>query len=94
MCMFSATAFNFAIMIRQQRLRLLALVNEVRLTPIVWGGWVRATSSHRLLPGDVMVLQQGKALCDVVLLQGNCLVVESTLTGEVLCLLSVAQECG
>ena len=83
LCIFLATAINFGIIMRQQRLRLMALVNEVRLTPMVWGGWVRATSSHRLLPGDVVVLQQGKALCDVVMLQGNCLVVESTLTGEV-----------
>jgi len=51
--------------------------------PLVWDGWVRAISSHRLLPGDVMVLQPGKALCDMVLLQGTCLVMESMLSGEV-----------
>ena len=65
----------------------MALVNEVRLTPLVVGGWVRGVSSHRLLPGDVLVLQPGKALFDMVLLQGNCLCVESMLSGEVRLLL-------
>ena len=69
--------------LRVQRKKIKALVNECRLTPLVWDGWVRAISSHRLLPGDVMVLQQGKALCDMVVLQGTCLVVESMLSGEV-----------
>ena len=69
--------------LRAQRKKIKALVNECRLTPLVWDGWVRAISSHRLLPGDVMVLQQGKALCDMVVLQGTCLVVESMLSGEV-----------
>ena len=40
-------------------------------------------SSHRLVPGDVVVLQQGRALWDVVLLRGACLVTESMLSGEV-----------
>ena len=65
------------------RKKMMALVNEVRLTPLVVGGWVRGVSSHRLLPGDVLVLQPGKALFDMVLLQGNCLCVESMLSGEV-----------
>ena len=69
--------------LRRQRKKIMALVNECRLTPLVWDGWVRAISSHRLLPGDVMVLQPGKALCDMVLLQGTCLVMESMLSGEV-----------
>ena len=69
--------------LRSTRNKMSALVNEVRLTPMVVGGWVRGVSSHRLLPGDVLVLQPGKALFDVVLLQGNCLCVESMLTGEV-----------
>ena len=69
--------------LRRQRKKIIALVNECRLTPLVWDGWVRAISSHRLLPGDVMVLQPGKALCDMVLLQGTCLVMESMLSGEV-----------
>ena len=47
------------------------------------GGWVRAVSSHKLVPGDVIVVQKGKAMCDMVLLQGSCLVVESMLSGEV-----------
>ena len=40
-------------------------------------------SSHRLVPGDVVVLQQGRALGDMVLLRGACLVTESMLSGEV-----------
>ena len=44
----------------------------------------RAISSRWLVPGDVIVLLPGKATCDMVLLQGNCLVEESVLSGEVL----------
>ena len=40
-------------------------------------------ASHGLVPGDVVVLQPGKATCDMVLLQGNCLVDEAVLSGEV-----------
>jgi len=69
--------------LRRQRKKIKALVNECRLTPLVCDGWVRAISSHRLLPGDVMVLQPGKALCDMVVLQGTCIVMESMLSGEV-----------
>jgi len=36
-----------------------------------------------LVPGDVIVVLPGKATCDMVLLQGNCLVEESVLSGEV-----------
>ncbi len=68
---------------QRQRKKMRALMNECRLTPIIWNGWVRAISSHRLLPGDVMVLQPGKALCDMVVLQGSCLLVESMLSGEI-----------
>ncbi len=81
--LFMGCATALVITLRLQRKKVMALVNECRLTPLVWDGWVRAISSHRLLPGDVMVLQQGKALCDMVVLQGNCLAVESMLTGEV-----------
>lgn len=35
------------------------------------------------MPGDVVVLQRGKATCDMVLLKGSCLVEESMLSGEV-----------
>ena len=43
----------------------------------------RAVSSGVLVPGDVVVLLPGTATCDMVLLQGNCLVEESSLSGEV-----------
>ena len=43
-----------------------------------------AVSSRRLVPGDVLVVLPGKACCDMVLLQGNCLVEESNLSGEVM----------
>ena len=69
--------------VRRQRLRVMAMVNECRLTPLVWEGWVRAVSSHRLLPGDIIVLRQGRAVCDMIMLQGSCLVMESMLSGEV-----------
>lgn len=45
--------------------------------------YCRGVSSHRLVPGDVVVLLRGKATCDMVLLQGSCLVEESILSGEV-----------
>ena len=59
------------------------LMNQSRVTPMVQQGWVRAIPSFRLVPGDVQVLQTGRASCDIVMLQGACLVVESTMTGEV-----------
>ena len=81
--MFTVTVVALFRSLLRTRKKMMALVNEVRLTPLVVGGWVRGVSSHRLLPGDVLVLQPGKALFDMVLLQGNCLCVESMLSGEV-----------
>ena len=81
--LFLAASVSLGMTLRRQRLKVMAMVNECRLTPLVWEGWVRAVSSHRLLPGDIMVLRQGKAVCDMVLLQGSCLVMESMLSGEV-----------
>jgi len=43
----------------------------------------RATSSKKLVPGDVIVVLPETATCDLVLLQGTCLVEESNLSGEV-----------
>ena len=79
----TAAAFSLTRVVRQQNLKMTTLVNQRRLTPIVKGGWVRAVSSHKLVPGDVIVVQRGKAMADMVLLQGSCLVVESMLSGEV-----------
>ena len=94
----TAAAVSLILVVRQQHLKMMTLVNQRRLTPIVKGGWVRAVSSHKLVPGDVIVVQRGKAMCDMVLLQGSCLVVESMLSGEVcliarLCLLCCALWC-
>jgi len=74
---------GMAAMLDQQRNRAMALMNECRLTPLVQHQWVRAASSHRLVPGDVVVLQSGRASCDMVLLRGACLVTEAVLSGEV-----------
>ncbi len=63
--------------------KMVNLMNRPRLVPMVLGGWVRAAGSHRLVPGDVVVLQRGQAKCDMVMLRGNCLVEESMLSGEV-----------
>ena len=70
-------------LLKQRHNQVMTLMNEIRLTPIVQGQWVRATCSHRLVPGDVIVLQTGRALCDMVILRGACMVTESRLSGEV-----------
>ena len=47
-------------------------------------GRVSAGKSTQLVPGDVIVVQTGQAVCDMVLLQGNALTEESRLTGQVI----------
>lgn len=59
------------------------MLDQQCVVPFVWLGRVVALSSRRLVPGDVVVLQRGKATCDMVLLRGACLVEESMLSGEV-----------
>ena len=81
--LFAISAYIFLRFRRAQRLKVMQLVNATRVVPIVSSGVVRAVSSHRLVPGDVIVLQRGKAACDMVLLRGACLVIEATLSGEV-----------
>ncbi len=69
--------------IRELNSKVMGLMNACRLTPMVLGKWVRAIASYKLVPGDVIVLQPGRALCDMVLLRGACLVTECMLSGEV-----------
>lgn len=59
------------------------MLDQQCVVPFVWVGRVLALSSRRLVPGDVVVLQRGKATCDMVLLRGAGLVEESMLSGEV-----------
>ena len=59
------------------------MLNRAGIVPIVHRGWVGAFPAWKLVPGDVVVLQRGKATCDMVLLKGSCLVEESMLSGEV-----------
>ena len=70
----AAAAIRHAATLQQQHNKVMALMNQCRLMPVIQGKWVRATASHRLVPGDVMVLQEGRALCDMVMLRGACLV--------------------
>lgn len=56
---------------------------SLALWSLMWLLECRAVSSRRLVPGDVIVVLQGRATCDMVLLQGSCLVEESILSGEV-----------
>ncbi|DBA92222.1 TPA: hypothetical protein ACH3X1_015929 [Trebouxia sp. C0004] len=69
----------------KKRIHLFQSLGQKRVVPIVQSTRVRAISSRRLVPGDVIVVLPGKATCDMVLLQGNCLVEESALSGEVAC---------
>lgn len=66
-----------------QHRKLVTLVNQRYFVPVVQRGWIRAMSSHQLVPGDVIVVQKGKPTCDMALLRGSCLVEESMLSGEV-----------
>ena len=59
------------------------VLDQQCVVPFVWVGRVLALSSRRVVPGDVVVLQRGKATCDMVLLRGAGLVEESMLSGEV-----------
>ncbi|KAL0030950.1 hypothetical protein WJX79_003464 [Trebouxia sp. C0005] len=65
-----------------KRMELYNATRQCRLVPVVQAGIVRAVSSRKLVPGDVIVVLQGRAICDMVLLQGSCLVEESMLSGE------------
>lgn len=69
----------------RQHWLMLSLVQHARLLPLVQLGWVRAVPAHLVVPGDVVVLQRGKATADLVLLRGSCLVEESMLSGKVCC---------
>ena len=69
--------------IYQQHRLMLSLVQQHRVLPLVHLGWVRAVPAHVVVPGDVVVLQRGKATADLVLLRGSALVEESMLSGEV-----------
>lgn len=66
-----------------QQQRLLALTSQPHLVPFVKKGYVRAMRANHLVPGDVVVMQPGQVVCDVVLLRGHALAEESRLTGEV-----------
>ncbi|KAL3135220.1 hypothetical protein ABBQ38_006299 [Trebouxia sp. C0009 RCD-2024] len=60
-----------------QQLRLLAVASQPRLVPVVHKGCVRAMRAKYLVPGDVVVVQPGLAVCDMVLLQGHVLAEEA-----------------
>lgn len=72
----------------RQKVRLAAVFRRQFLVPRVTRGYVRAVKASQLVPGDVIVVQPGMAVCDLVLLRGTCLVEDASLTGEV-CLLNV-----
>ena len=89
-----------------QQLRLKTVACQTRLVPFVCKGYIRAMWARLLVPGDVIVVQPGAAVCDMVLLQGNALVQESRLTGRVrpplcgftqhlyqLCIASISASC-
>ena len=80
--MLIGTAISVGLTFRQRQM-LFKLFTQASLVPYVRKGYVKATTSQRLLPGDVIVVQQGLAVCDMVLLRGNCLVEASKLSGEV-----------
>ncbi|XP_012635697.2 putative cation-transporting ATPase 13A5 [Microcebus murinus] len=72
--------------LRQQSVKLHNLVedhNKVHVTVIVKDKGLQELESRLLVPGDVLILP-GKFLlpCDAVLIDGNCVVNESMLTGE------------
>jgi magnesium-transporting ATPase (P-type) len=56
-------------------------------------GSFKLISATEIVPGDVVLLEPGTAYCDMVVLQGNCIMVdESALTGECTPVLKKALE--
>ncbi|NXC39721.1 AT134 ATPase, partial [Penelope pileata] len=73
--------------LRQQSVKLHRLVeshNNVMVTVCRNKEGFQEMESHHLVPGDMMVLKEGKTLlpCDAILISGQCIVNESMLTGE------------
>ncbi|XP_032302478.1 probable cation-transporting ATPase 13A4 isoform X2 [Coturnix japonica] len=73
--------------LRQQSVKLQRLVeshNNIMVTVCRNKEGIQELESHHLVPGDMMVLKEGKALlpCDAILISGQCIVNESMLTGE------------
>ena len=45
--------------------------------------YIQQLSSQEIVPGDIVYLKKNtKAVCDMILLEGECLVDEAVLTGE------------
>uniref|UniRef100_A0A8C9EVX5 Cation-transporting ATPase n=1 Tax=Pavo cristatus TaxID=9049 RepID=A0A8C9EVX5_PAVCR len=72
--------------LRQQSVKLQGLVeshNNIMVTVCRNKEGFQELESRHLVPGDMMVLKEGKALlpCDAILISGQCIVNESMLTG-------------
>lgn len=81
--LFMGIATSVGVLYRQKA-RLAALTTQTFLIPYVNKGYIRAMKGSQLVPGDVIVVQPGVAVCDLVLLRGSCLVEDASLTGEVI----------
>uniref|UniRef100_A0A8C8EER7 Cation-transporting ATPase n=1 Tax=Otus sunia TaxID=257818 RepID=A0A8C8EER7_9STRI len=73
--------------LRQQSVKLHRLVeshNNIMVTVCRNKEGFQELESHHLVPGDMLVLKEGKTLlpCDAILISGQCIVNESMLTGE------------
>ncbi|NXX43165.1 AT134 ATPase, partial [Tricholaema leucomelas] len=73
--------------LRQQSVKLHRLVeshNNITVTVCTNKEGSQELESQHLVPGDMMILQEGKTLlpCDAILISGQCTVNESMLTGE------------
>ena len=82
-----------ASLLHGQQQRLVVVANQTRLVPFIMKGYVCVMRARQLVPGDVIVVQPGTAVCDMVLLQGNALAEESRLTGEVMSTLLIFLSC-
>ncbi|KAM6260948.1 putative cation-transporting ATPase 13A4 isoform 2-T2 [Spheniscus humboldti] len=75
------------LLIKEQSVKLHRLVeshNNIMVTVCRNKEGFQELESHHLVPGDTLVLKEGKTLlpCDAILISGQCIVNESMLTGE------------
>ncbi|KAM9613607.1 putative cation-transporting ATPase 13A4 isoform 7-T8 [Morphnus guianensis] len=75
------------LLIKEQSVKLHRLVeshNNITVTVCRNKEGFQELESHHLVPGDMLVLKEGKTLlpCDAILISGQCIVNESMLTGE------------